>query len=166
MFRFSPPPRTLVLAATIVGLLGFAPAVGGAAPFDSCSLVTKAEIQEAVGQPVQDGKPNAKANPAVGTPCEYAIAPYGSVSVLWVKSTPGQTAEKTLAEMKKAGMKVSDAPGIGDRSFWMDPGYGMLQLNTWKGSAYLIVTLMVPGATESQQKTAAEKVMKKALTRL
>jgi hypothetical protein len=42
----------------------------------------------------------------------------------------------------------------------------MLQLNTFKGSQYLIITMLVPGATETAQKTAAEKLMREALTKI
>jgi hypothetical protein len=42
----------------------------------------------------------------------------------------------------------------------------MTQLNTFKGPVYIIITLMVPGATEIAQKAAAEKLMRKVLPRL
>jgi hypothetical protein len=45
-------------------------------------------------------------------------------------------------------------------------GYGMIQLNTFKGSYYLIITMLVPESTEAAQKTAAEKLMRLALTRI
>ena len=63
-------------------------------------------------------------------------------------------------------MKTADAPGIGDKSFFAFPGYGMAQLNTFKGAYYVIMTLMVPGLTEDQHKAPAEKLMKKLLPKL
>ena len=42
----------------------------------------------------------------------------------------------------------------------------MIQLNTFNGSNYLIITIMVPGATDATQKTAAEKLMRTALTKI
>jgi hypothetical protein len=69
-----------------------------------------------------------------------------------------------MGELKKMKIAVSDAPGIGDRSFFSSPGYGMMQLNTFKGSKYLIITMLVPGAAE--KKTSAEKLMRKALTKI
>jgi len=53
----------------------------------------------------------------------------------------------------------------GTRSFYASPGYGMTQLNTFKGPT-IIITLLVPDATELAQKAAAEKLMRKVLPRL
>ena len=46
------------------------------------------------------------------------------------------------------------------RSFYASPGYGMTQLNTFKGPMYIIITLLVPEATELAQKAAAENPMR------
>jgi hypothetical protein len=133
---------------------------------DPCSLLTKAEIQEILGKPVSDGKLNTKANAAVGLPCEFTVGDYGVVSILAVEATPLNAPDKVMAGLKKMNIQVTDAPGVGDRSFFADMGYGMLQLNTWKWANYLILTLSVPGATEAQQKAAAGKLMGKILPRL
>jgi len=111
--------RTVLMVVAVVFCFTGVAAAQGAQKIDSCTLLTKAQIQAAVGQNVGDGKLNAKANPAVGAPCEYVI---------------------------------------GD--------YGMIQLNTFKGPWYLIITMLVPGATEAAQKTAAEKLMRDALTKI
>ena len=71
-----------------------------------------------------------------------------------------------MAGLAKSGMKTADAPGIGDKSFFAFPGYGMLQLNTFKGTQYAIMTLLVPGLTEDAQKAPAEKLMKLVLPKL
>lgn len=133
---------------------------------DPCTLLTKAEIQAAVGQNVSDGKLNAKANPNVGAPCDYVIGDYGAFSILVKTAAFGETADKMMEVLKKMKIPVSDAPAIGDRSFFSSPGYGMLQLNTFKGPRYLLITMLVPGATEAAQKTAAEKLMREALTKI
>jgi hypothetical protein len=155
----------LITLAVIFCFTGVASAQGGQ-KIDACSLLTKAQIQEAVGQNVGDGKPNANASPAGGATCTYVVGDYGSFSVLVKAVGPSETADKMMAELKKMNIAVSDAPGIGDRSFFSSPGYGMLQLNTFKGSWYLIITMLVPGATEAAQKTAAEKLMREALTKI
>jgi hypothetical protein len=142
------------------------PESGGAKKIDTCALLTKAEIQEAIGKNVQDGKLNPNANPAVGAPCEFVVEPYGAFSLLVKPVGPGETADRMMAELTKAKITVSEAPGIGDRSFYASPGYGMTQLNTFKGPTYIIITLLVPDATEIAQKAAAEKLMRKVLPRL
>jgi hypothetical protein len=158
--------RTILIAMVAVFCFTGVAAAQGAQKIDACTLLTKAQIQAAVGQNVSDGKSNANANPAVGTSCQYVIGDYGAFSILVKAVGPGETADKMMAELKKMNIAVSDAPGIGDRSFFSSPGYGMLQLNTFKSSTYLIITMLVPGATEAAQKTAAEKLMREALTKI
>ncbi len=132
---------------------------------DSCGFLTKTDIKDVTGQNVGDGKLNTKANPLVGFPCEYSAASGGKVSILVKTAGPGENADKVSAELKKMKIPVSDAPGIGDRSFFSSPGFGMIQLNTFKGSRYYIITMLLPGSSETAQKTAAEKLMRKALTK-
>jgi hypothetical protein len=133
---------------------------------DACGLLTKSEIQAAVGQNVGEGKLNKTANPAVGAPCEYKVGDSGAFSILIKAVGPGETPDKVKSELQKRKIAVSEAPGLGDGSFFSSPGYGMIQLNTFKGSKYLIITILLPGATEAVQKTAAEKLMRKALTKI
>lgn len=62
---------------------------------DPCTLVSKAEIQEAIGVKVGDGVLNKKANQAVGFPCEFKVEPYGAVSFLVTAAGPSGSADKT-----------------------------------------------------------------------
>jgi hypothetical protein len=133
---------------------------------DPCGLLTKAEIQAVIGQNVGDGKLNATANQTVGAPCEYILGTSGVFSILIKAAAPGEVPDKVKAELIKRKIAVSEAPGIGDRSFFSSPGYGMIQLITFKGSKYLIITLRLPGATKAAQKTASKKLMRKALTKI
>jgi hypothetical protein len=133
---------------------------------DPCGLLTKAEIQAVIGQNVGDGKLNATANQTVGAPCEYIVGTSGVFSILIKAAGPGEVPDKVKAELIKRKMAVSEAPGIGDRSFFTKPSYGMVQILTFKGSKVLIITLLLPGATETAQKTAAKKLMRKALTKI
>lgn len=133
---------------------------------DSCSLLTSAEIQAAVGQEAGEGKLNTRANPLVGQPCQYKVGAYGVFSILAKETVSGETADSTKAELEKYNVEVSEASGIGDSSFFSKPGYGMIQLNTFQGDKNLIITLLVPGATEADQKTAAEALMRMVLDRI
>ena len=157
---------TALMVLTIVFCFTGMSAAQGIQKIDACTLLTKAEIQAAIGKNVGDGKLNTKANAAVGLPCEYVVDPSGSFSILIKTAGSGENADKVMAELKKMKIAVSDAPGIGDRSFFSSPGYGIVQLNTFKGSRYLIITMLVPGVNEAAQKTAAEKLMRKALTKI
>lgn len=133
---------------------------------DPCSLLSKAEIQAEVKQTVGDGHVKSGANPAVGAPCQYKIGGYGVFSILLKSAGPGETADTVKAELNKRKVPISDLPGLGEHSFFSSPGYGMIQLNTFKGSDYLIITMMLPGANEKAQKTAAQNLMRKALANL
>ncbi len=160
--------RGLVLATLLPLSLAVAAPAGqaGAKKIDPCSLLTRAEIQAAVGQEVQEGKLNTKANAAVGLPCDYVVGAYGAFSLLVRPVGPGETADKTREGLKKMNMKTADAPALGDRSFFAFPGYGMLQLNTFKGASNVIMTLLIPGTSEENTKAAAVKLMQTVLTRL
>ena len=87
-------------------------------------------------------------------------------SILLKSAGPGETADTVKAELNKRKVPISDLPGLGEHSFFSSPGYGMIQLNTFKGSDYLIITMMLPGANEKAQKTAAQNLMRKALANL
>jgi hypothetical protein len=129
---------------------------------DTCRLVTKAEVQLAVGLPVADPKPNAS-NPAL---CDFKVGDYGVVGFAVQPNRPGETPDRIMSELAKRKMQPVEVKGIGDRAFFTSPGYGMVQLNTFKGSNYAIITLMVPGASPEKVKAAAEQLMKKALLKL
>ncbi len=129
---------------------------------DPCALVTKADVQQIVGKTIADPKIN-KNNAAV---CDFAVDGFGNVSFMTQASTPGVTAERTMLELQKRKIQVAEAKGIGDKSFFAAPGYGMTQLNAFKGPHYIIVTLLIPGAGEAAQKAFAEKLMAKALAKL
>jgi len=140
-------------------------ASGGGA-IDTCALLTKAQIQEVLGKPVKDGKRNAVANPAVGSPCEYVVGDYGVFSLLVKPVGPGETPDRMMDALKKNKIKSADMPGLGDRSFFTFPGYGMVQLNTYYKTSYVLITLFVPGLSEDDQKAPAEKLMKLVLPKL
>ena len=138
----------------------------GVQKIDPCTLLTKGEIQAAVGQNVSDGALNTKANLTAGALCEYKVGDFGAFSILVKTTGPSETADRTMTELNKMKIATSVVPGLGDRSFFSSPGYGMIQLNTFKGPSYLIITVTVPGATEAAQKTQAEKLMHTALAKI
>ena len=147
-------------AVLLSGFAGAQPAKPGLTP---CALVTKAEVQEAAGVAVSDGA----ADPINKSICNFKIGDTGSaVTVLLTDKGPGDSAEKMVAELKKRKMSGAVAAGIGDSAYTSSPGYGMQQLGAYKGSRHVVVTVFIMGTPESKAKTIAEKVMRKALTRL
>ena len=153
-------------ALTVIAFV-FLPAASAAEKaIDPCSLLTQAEIQEALGKPVQAGKLNAGVNPAVGSNCNYIVGDFGSFNVLLKPLGYGETPERIKAQFAKMKMNPVDLPGVGDSSFFTSPGFGMTQLQTFKGSRYILFTILVPGAKEPAQQAAAAKLMRKLLSRI
>src|SRR5579871_3790829 len=151
-------PATVVLLSIPLGsVLAGTPTTG------PCSLLTKAEIQEAVGTPVSDGAVNAINR----TVCDFKVDAFGSaVSVLLTGKIPGDSAEKTVAELKKQKISGQVVSGFGDSAYVSSPGFGMQQLGVYKGSSHVIVTVLLMGAPDSKSKAVAESVMRKALVRV
>jgi hypothetical protein len=151
---------TLAMLALAVPLaLAQNPGSGAGKP-TPCSLVTQADVREAVGTTVTGPQPN-KVNPAV---CDFKVGDMGSVGVM-LNQGAGQTPDQVIAGLKKSNIATSDAPGVGDRSFFASPGYGTVQLNTFKGAYYVIVTVLVPGVPDAKAKAIATAVMQKAIAR-
>jgi hypothetical protein len=126
-------------------------------------LLTKAEVQEAVGATVSEGAVNAN-NKSV---CDFKIGDAGSVlNIMLVAKGPGDSGEKTVAELKKRKVIAEVTPGFGDSAYAASPGYGMQQLGVYKGSHQVLVTVLLLGAPEAKSKTAAQAAMRKALARV
>jgi hypothetical protein len=138
------------------------PAPAGAKKLDPCTLVSKAEVQLTVGQAVAGPTPN-KSNAAV---CDFKVGDFGGLGFSALQQRPGETPDKIIAELRKGKIPVKEAKGIGDRAFFASPGYGMTQLNAFKGPNYVIITLLIPGAAEAKQEALAEALMLKALSKL
>lgn len=147
----------------LIGLMLPRAALAGAAPSGPCSLLTKTEVQEAVGTPVSDGTVNTINR----TVCDFKVDALGSaVSVMLTGKIPGDSAEKTVAELKKQKIGAQVVSGFGDSAYASSPGFGMQQLGVYKGSSHVIVTVLLMGAPEAKSKKVAEVVMNKALARV
>jgi hypothetical protein len=152
--------RTLINAAVILlvaSTAGLAQPKPAVAP---CSLLTIADIKEAAGSDATGGIVN-KLNATV---CDYKV---GAGGVLGVSVPPGAGAspDTIIAALNKQNIKTENAAGVGDRAFFAAMGYGMIQLNAFKGGRYVIVTLMLPGSDEAKTKGVAVKLMTKALAK-
>ncbi len=155
--------RIFALTLGIVLLSCFAVAQSANPGLAPCALVTRAEVQEAAGVAVADGT----VNPANKLVCDFKIGATGSsVSLLLTRKTAVDTAERTVAMLQKTKINASVVTGIGDGAYAASPGYGMQQLGAYKGSNHVVVTVLIMGTPEAKTKAIAEKVMRKALTRL
>jgi hypothetical protein len=153
-------PTVLLCLSVFLGFAAAQPPKPGLSP---CALLTKAEVQEAVGSPVSEGVVNA-INKSV---CDFKVGDTGStVGIMLTAKGPGDTAERTVAELKKGKISAEVVPGFGDSAYASSPGYGMQQLGVYKGSNHVIVTVLVLGAPDAKSKTIAQAVMRKALARV
>lgn len=159
-------PIRLIRQLLLVPCCIAGPLLQAGAKADACTILTRAEIKAALGQPVGDGKPNTRANALGGLPCEFQVGTSGQFSLLIKGANATETPDRIMAELKKMKIAVTETPGLGDRAFYSSPGYGMVQLNAFKGNQYLIITLLVPGLSEAAQKAAAAKLMRTVLQRL
>jgi hypothetical protein len=148
----------IAVACLTIGPLAAQTQPAGAGP---CSLVTGAEVQAAVGSPSPEGVINAT-NKAV---CDYKIG-NGILNVTLTPKGPGDSAEKTVAELKKRNIAATVVPGLGDSAYSSSPGYGMQQLGVFKGGSQVIVTVMLLSGGEAKAKAAADAVVRKALPRV
>jgi len=133
---------------------------------DPCSLLTPAEIQAVVGKPVKDGTPKVQSNPLAGADCTYIVGDFGSFNVLHKPLQRGETPDVFKAQFAKMKMAPVDLPGVGDAAFFTSPGFSMVQLHAFKGSKYILFTLLIPGLNEQATRPMAAKLMKTVVSRI
>ncbi len=150
--------KNLILTVALV-LVAIPALAQPSKPINPCSLVTKAEVQEAVGA--------AKvADPAVNQSmpgaCDFAVGEAGSVSI---GTAPPSEMTQFEAQAKTLSIKLTPAPNIGDRAFFADVS-GIQQVHVLKGKRYVVATVSVPGLNDQKNRDVAVKVIQKALSRL
>jgi hypothetical protein len=151
MFRFHAVACCLLLSAVV------------AEAQSPCALLTKAEVQDAVGVAVSDGVINTT-NKAI---CDYKVGSGGSLLNLSVTPRgPADTAEKMVAELNKRKMPAQLLPGVGDGAYTSSAGYGMQQVGAYKGGKHVIATVLIFGSPEAKSKAIAEKLVRKAVSKL
>jgi hypothetical protein len=133
---------------------------------DPCGLLTAAEIKAAVGIGVGKMAINPKMNAAAGALCDFEFPDSGAGGIAIRQLPAGDTADKVRAELGKQNVKTADASGVGVPSFFAFPGYGMIQLNSFKGTTHLMLQLMVFSKSQDQLQAAAEQLMRSALARV
>jgi hypothetical protein len=134
-----------------------------AEPQSPCALLTKAEIQEAAGVAVSEGAVNTT-NKAI---CDYKVGTGGSLlNISLTPKGPADTPEKVVAELNKRKMPAQVLTGLGDGAYTSSAGYGMQQVGAYKGAKHVIVTVLIFGSPEAKSKAIAERVARKAVSKL
>jgi hypothetical protein len=158
--------RVLFISIVLASVFCAVPASAADKAIDPCSLLTPAEIQAVVGKPVKAGTPKVQSNPLAGADCTYVIGDFGSFNVLHKPLQRGETPEIIKAQFAKMKMAPVDLPGVADAAFFTSPGFGMVQLHAFKGSKYILFTLLVPGLNEQATRPMAAKLMKTVASRI
>jgi hypothetical protein len=170
-------PITLVFVMAVIGLgacgaeqdptletraPALAPASVSAPTFDPCTLLARADVEEVVGLPVAEPVPH----PGNAAICHFDLGEQGAIGITSQRLAGDHTAERMIAEFERRGIQVRDAPGLGDRSFFTDHGYGMTGLNTCTRERCVVINIFLANEPESRQEAFAEELMRKALLRL
>ena len=129
----------------------------------ACVAVTRAEVEEALGQPVSNGKEHR----APGTSsCEYE-AEGGQITIAIYRSQAKLDLPSEIKHLKKSipDAKLRDVQGIGTRAFFMDMGAIGTQLHVIRGDFdYVLVSVLGFGGA-AEVSSAAEKIARRALDR-
>lgn len=152
--------NALLCMTVCLGPVGTQFAEAGSGP---CAVLTKAEVQQAVGATVSEGV----INPNNKSVCDFKVGESGSaVSILITSKSPLDSAERTVSELKKRKMTAEVLQGFVDSAYSSSPGYGMEQVGVYKGAKHVIVTVLVQGAPAAKSKVIAQALMRKALPRV
>lgn len=170
-----------ILAPVILLILGtlsltvILEAAPGSFKIDACALLTKAEVQEAIGEPV--ASPSSRINTAgdarlaAVADCSFDSAKDGSsrsIAILVRKSSRPDYTPDAIAKYRKElvtnGFKLEDVPGLGIAAFWS--ANLVKQLTVFRdGTAFFNLTVF--GFTDaSAARKKAVDLARKALKRL
>ncbi len=139
-----------------------APVQAPAAGVDPCSLLTVDDIKSVVNKPVTAGKVNA----SDASMCDYEVGGGDLVSVAAKIASAGETIDKVMTAAQKHGKVGEKLSAPGDGSFFFDAGMNMVQLNTFRGNKYVIITSLLTGTPEPQVKEIVTKLMEKAVSKI
>ncbi|HUA21700.1 MAG TPA: hypothetical protein VMB25_23305 [Bryobacteraceae bacterium] len=131
----------------------------------ACTVVTKADVEQALGRPVSGGVEH-KTAPAQST-CDYTSGD-GEITIALVHSGDKLDADEEMRELEKILPKgaVREATGIGLRAFFLDIPRAGAQLHVLRGEHdYLMISVLGLGGP-SEVSSAAVQIARKALDRL
>jgi hypothetical protein len=130
----------------------------------ACAAVSKADVEQALGRSVSDGKEQTDATEST---CDYTGV-YGQVTVTIQRlpARPDIAAEIDSLKRSIPGSAVRDAEGLGSRAFFLDIAGAGTQLHVIRGEKdYLLISVLGFGEA-AQVSAAAERIARKALDRM
>ncbi|MFZ3046792.1 MAG: hypothetical protein WA151_12835 [Desulfatirhabdiaceae bacterium] len=154
---------TIILLLTIIWETAYA-----AGSFDPCGLLTKAEVEALVGEPVKDSEMKETKNPLGQKMCLYTTVSSSRLIQISVVRTDdmapaiqkqGQRAAKIYNSTKEMLDPVKMVPGVGDDACWGTPG-----LHIIKGDVYVLIS--VGNTSKPENLDLARRIAEKVLPRL
>jgi len=130
----------------------------------ACSLVTRADVQQALDRPVAKGQSGADGPQST---CDYA-AGAGQVSVAVQRLTARLNVAAEIESLKAAipGASVREAPDMGARAFFLDiPGAGTQLYLVREDRDFVLISVLGFGDA-ARVSAAAAALARKALGRL
>jgi len=140
------------------------PAPTSAAPgtLDACSLLTAADAQAALGEPVDPGVP-----PEAGAhSCIFAGHPAVGLDLNSVEISLTDVAAFDPSKKSIAGLTITPVSGIGDAAYYVSMGAGYEVLNVRKGQVTFTVSVLLKGASDAQLQAAEQTLAAAALGRI
>ena len=134
-----------------------------AKPPSACAIISKAEIEQAIGTTLGKGVGRQVHEADV---CEYSNAKGNKVNI-FVSHAQGKRDLSTLvAEAQKSlpEAMIREFPGLGEKALLVTDSRGGTMLSVYRGGDSLVVSVYGMG-NRAQARAAVEKIAKKAFSR-
>jgi hypothetical protein len=160
------PPVLILMLWTLGGAINAAQQTKPnptAMPRSVCALVTKAEIEQAIGTTIGNGVAGKAGKDDV---CAFANSKGTKVNIVISRSHAKRDLTNLVDEAKKAlpNAKVREFPGLGEKALLVEIPKGDTMLSVYRGGDALVVS--VNGIGEGAKAHAVvEKIARKAFSR-
>jgi hypothetical protein len=131
--------------------------------FGACALVTKAEIEQAIGTTIGNGVPHKAGQ---NNDCVFENSKGNKVVIIMNRSLEKRNLKTLVAEAQKAlpQAKVREFPGIGDKALLVEYPDGRTMLSVYRGGDVLVVSVYGI-ANRARADAVVEKIARKAFSR-
>jgi hypothetical protein len=134
-----------------------------AKPRSACAIVTKAEIEQAIGTALGKGMPQTA---GLADGCAYEN-PKGNKVEIVISRSRGKYDLSTLADAARKRLpnaKVREFPGLGEKALLVEYPKGGTMLSVYRGGDSLVVSVYGIG-NSAKAEAAVEKIAQKAFSR-
>jgi hypothetical protein len=160
------PPVLFLMLGVLAGAINAAQVVKpnvNTTPGRACTIVSKAEIEQAIGIALGKGMPQAAGEADV---CAYEN-PKGNKVKIVISRSRGKRDLSTLAAAARKALPnatVRELPGLGEKALLVEYPKGGTMLSVYRGGDALVVSLYGI-ANGAKADAAVEKIARKAFSR-